>query len=200
MICISGKEKGDYQTLAFTYKRILVPYDSSKPSENALQQAIQLANIVASSGNSVGNIENIQIILLHVVERIHIRIPGLYFSLRLKAGKPMKEFYEETYEEIKNDASKMLYDIKRRIERSAAANSNKRNTKISCSSVSIMVIPQVTIGNPSEVVVDVANNKEKVDLIIMGSTGLKGISKVRVFGSVSRAVSENADCPIMLVH
>jgi nucleotide-binding universal stress UspA family protein len=34
----------------------------------------------------------------------------------------------------------------------------------------------------------------------MGSTSLKGISKVRVLGSVSRAVSENANCPVMLVH
>ncbi|HET7283464.1 MAG TPA: hypothetical protein VFI70_02165 [Nitrososphaeraceae archaeon] len=29
---------------------------------------------------------------------------------------------------------------------------------------------------------------------------LKGISKIRVLGSVSRQVSENANCPVMLVH
>jgi nucleotide-binding universal stress UspA family protein len=51
----------------------------------------------------------------------------------------------------------------------------------------------VIIGNPAEVIIDTANNKQKVDLIIMGSTGLKGISKVRVLGSVSRLVCENAN-------
>jgi nucleotide-binding universal stress UspA family protein len=58
----------------------------------------------------------------------------------------------------------------------------------------------VIIGNPAQVIIDIANNKQKVDLIIMGSTGLKGISKVRVLGSVSRLVCENANCPVMLVH
>ena len=190
--------------MVFSFKRILVPYDGSKPSENALQQAIQLANLIVSGGNNDDNAshkQNIQIILLHVVEQIHIRIPSLYLSLRIVAGKPMKEFYEEIYEEMKNDASKKLDDIKKRIERSIAGNSNKSNTNVSSSSaLSVTVSPQVTIGNPSEVIIDVANNKEKVDLIIMGSTGLKGISKVRVLGSVSRVVSENANCSVMLVH
>jgi nucleotide-binding universal stress UspA family protein len=65
---------------------------------------------------------------------------------------------------------------------------------------SFIVIPQVIIGNPTEVIIHVANNTQKVDLIIMGRTGLKGISKVRVLGSVSRYVCENANCPVMLVH
>ena len=66
--------------------------------------------------------------------------------------------------------------------------------------LSVTVIPQVVIGNPAQVIIDVANNKQKVDLIIMGSTGLRGISKVRALGSVSRHVCENANCPVMLVH
>ena len=107
--------------MVFSYKRILVPYDSSKPSENALQQAIQLGNLIVLGGNNDDNAshkQNIQIILLHVVEQIHIRIPSVYLSLRIVAGKPMKEFYEEIYEEMKNVASKMLDDIRKRIERS----------------------------------------------------------------------------------
>ncbi len=189
--------------MVFSFKRILVPYDGSKPSENALQQATQLSNLIVSSGNNDNNAshkQKIQIILLHVVEQVHIRIPSLYLSLRLIAGKPMKEFYEELYEEMKNEASKMLDDIKKGIELSMAVNS-KGNTKVSFSSaLSITVIPQVIIGNQAEVIIDIANNKEKIDLVVMGSTGLKGISKIRVLGSVSRQVCENANCPVMLVH
>ena len=66
--------------------------------------------------------------------------------------------------------------------------------------ITVTVIPQVVIGNPAGAIIDIANNKQKVDLIIMGSTGLKGISKVRVLGSVSRQVCENATCPVMLIH
>jgi nucleotide-binding universal stress UspA family protein len=182
------------KSLTILYKKILVPYDGSKPSENALQQAIQLANLSFSSATTT---ENIQIILLHIVEEIHIRIPNLYFGLRIIAGKPLKEFFKEVYEEMKNEALKMLDDTKKRIESSIIVNNKKKkDTTI----VSISVNPQVIVGNPAEVIIDIANNKEKVNLIIMGSTGFKGISKVKVLGSVSRAVSESANCPVMLVH
>ncbi|MGB8035819.1 MAG: hypothetical protein WCF03_18550 [Nitrososphaeraceae archaeon] len=87
--------------MAPLYKKILVPYEGSKASENALQQAIQLVNDLLKCGSETTDpMQGIQIILLHAIEEIHIRIPSLYFSLRLIAGKP-----EETYEEMKNDAS-----------------------------------------------------------------------------------------------
>jgi nucleotide-binding universal stress UspA family protein len=185
--------------LVFPYNNILVQYDGSKPSENALQQAIPIVNDLLKCGSEATDpMQGIQIILLHVIEEIHIRIPSLYFSLPLIAGKPVKEFFKEVYEEMRKQASKMLDDRKKRIESSVKINSDKRGIK--SSSLSITVIPQVIIGNPAEVIIDTANNRQKVDLIIMGSTGLKGISKLRVLGSVSRAVCENANCPIMLVH
>lgn len=178
-----------------------MPYDGSRPSENALQQAIQLvSDLLACRREATTNSMQggIQIILLHVIEEIHVRIPNMYIGLRIMAGKPMKEFFEEVYEEMRNEASKMLDDTKKRIESSIQIDSNKGDTKLSPPFVTI--IPQVIIGNPAEDIIDIANNKQKVDLIMMGSTGLKGISKVRVLGSVSRQVCENANCPVMLVH
>jgi nucleotide-binding universal stress UspA family protein len=94
---------------------------------------------------------------------------------------------------MRNEALKTLEDTKKRIESSIIVNNNNKKDM---TLVSISINSQVIIGNPAEVIIDLANNKEKVDLIIMGSTGLKGISKVRVLGSVSRAVSENANCPV----
>ena len=71
--------------MTILYEKILVPYDGSKPSENALQQAIQLADLSLSASTT----KNIRIILLHIVEEIHIRIPNLYFGLRILAGSSM---------------------------------------------------------------------------------------------------------------
>ena len=185
--------------MVFSYNKILVPYDGSKPSENALQQAIQIVNDLLKCGSEVTNpMQDIQIILLHVIEEIHIRIPNLYIGIRIMAGKPLKEFFKEVYEEMSIEASKMLDGTKKRIESAVQTNSNNSSTKPS--HLSVTIIPQVIIGNPAQVIIDIANNKQKVDLIIMGSTGLKGISKVRVLGSVSRLVCENANCPVMLVH
>ena len=38
------------------------------------------------------------------------------------------------------------------------------------------------------------------DLIIMGSRGLSGISRIKTLGSVSRKVSELAKCPVVIVR
>ena len=54
-------------------------------------------------------------------------------------------------------------------------------------------------GDPTEAILDytLANN---IDLIILGSEGLSGFSKLKALGSVSRRVSELAKCPVMIVR
>ena len=45
-----------------------------------------------------------------------------------------------------------------------------------------------------------ATDMQKIDLIIMGSIGLRGINKIKTLGSVSRRVSEMASCHVLIVH
>lgn len=40
----------------------------------------------------------------------------------------------------------------------------------------------------------------KIDIIIMASARLKGLSKIKALGSVTRKVSEMADCPVLIIH
>lgn len=54
-------------------------------------------------------------------------------------------------------------------------------------------------GNPFEAILDY-EKANKIDLIIMGSQGLRGISRLKSLGSVSRKISEFAKCPVMMVH
>lgn len=54
-------------------------------------------------------------------------------------------------------------------------------------------------GDPAELVLETAE-KEGADLIVMGSKGLRGLSRLRVVGSVARRVSEHARCPVLIVH
>ena len=56
---------------------------------------------------------------------------------------------------------------------------------------------KVSIGYTADKIIELAN-EEKVDLIIMGTGGLTGVSKIRALGSVARKVSELARCPVML--
>ena len=56
------------------------------------------------------------------------------------------------------------------------------------------------VGSPANKIVDIAND-EKVDLIIIGSNGLKGISKLfRGLGMVARTVSERASCTVVITR
>jgi nucleotide-binding universal stress UspA family protein len=58
---------------------------------------------------------------------------------------------------------------------------------------------QVLVGPPVDKIVEFVD-RHKVDLIVMGNRGLRGISRfVRGLGSVSRNVSEKVKCTVMIV-
>ena len=63
----------------------------------------------------------------------------------------------------------------------------------------IDVSTHVLIGDPANMIIEFADS-QKVDLIIMGSVGLRGINKIKTLGSVSRRVTEMASCPVLIVH
>jgi nucleotide-binding universal stress UspA family protein len=54
-------------------------------------------------------------------------------------------------------------------------------------------------GNPIEAILQYSKAK-KIDLIIIGSQGLKGIEKLKALGSTSRKISEVSKYPVMIVH
>ena len=91
--------------------------------------------------------EGIEIILLHVVEEVHVRFPNMYIGLRLFAGKPLKIFYKEVYGEMRKEASKMLEDTKKQLESAMQIDGDNKSRVLP---LSVTVIPQVVIGNPSQ--------------------------------------------------
>jgi universal stress protein A len=52
-------------------------------------------------------------------------------------------------------------------------------------------------GNPGEVIVHFAE-KRKADLIVMGTHGRTGLSKL-LMGSIAQAVMQNAPCPVITI-
>ena len=53
-------------------------------------------------------------------------------------------------------------------------------------------------GHPVEVILRVAE-RENVDLVVVGSRGLRGVKEL-LLGSVSSAVMHHASCPVLIVH
>ncbi len=57
---------------------------------------------------------------------------------------------------------------------------------------------RVELGSPAAKILETAN-KEKVDLIIMGAHGSKGLDRA-IFGSVADKVVQSAHCPVMTIR
>lgn len=157
------------------FQRILVPYDGSKFSDKAFENAIGIARL---SGL------NTEVILLHITPNIPVPLTFERPVYSAKTGKsiPLTQYIQELTEEMEENASKMLEDVRKKY-----------------TDKEIKIENVLLHGYPPEKIIEFAN-EQKVDLIVIGSVGLSGLSKVRALGSVSRNVSERASCPVLIVH
>ena len=142
-----------------TYNKILIPFDDSKPSETALEHAIRIAKL---SGISSTN-SPVKVILLHVVQQMPV--PSIFGFGLFKSSKTgnmvnLEQYLKDITIEIKADVEKIF---KEKVE---------KYKKIENLSLQL----QVLIGDPSDEIIKFAND-EKVELIIMGTTGLTGNKK-----------------------
>ena len=158
-----------------SFQKILVPYDGSKSSDKALENAIGIAKM---SG------QNTELMLLHVTPYIPIPLTferPVYYA---KTGKsiPLTQYIEELTKEMEENASTMMDEVKKKY-----------------TDKEIKIENVLLHGYPPEKIIEFAN-EQRVDLIVIGSVGLSGFSRVKALGSVSRNVSERASCPVLIVH
>jgi nucleotide-binding universal stress UspA family protein len=157
------------------YKKILVPYDDSEPANRALDHAVNLAKM---SGQS-------EVIVLYVIAEF----PSYHFIERparsIKTGEKttLSQYLKEVYELIGESANDVLEKKKEEIKKKTG----------------LEIRTKLLTGHISNAIIDFAA-KEKIDLIVIGNVGRSGISKIKTLGSVSRAISERAPCPVMIIH
>ena len=109
-------------------------------------------------------------------------LPSLVYTFQEAANVAINEAAQELVEASEDSASKMLADL--------VATSKKEG--VEASSVH-------KVGDPAAVILEAAK-AQNVDLIVMGSKGLSGLSKLRALGSVTRKVTEHSPCPVLIVH
>ncbi len=68
-----------------------------------------------------------------------------------------------------------------------------------CTKYGVEIQFEILIGRPADSILKFAR-QNKINLIIMGSQGLRGMKKLTALGSVSRSVSEEAKCPVMIIR
>ena len=150
--------------------KILLPHDGTEISDKALDKAKEFARVF-----------NAELYILHVIE--HIPIPP---SLIL--GNDRQWIAESRRSIAKKLKEGWLKMAKEKINPFLEKENIKFNTIV------------LTDEQPvSEQILKFATDK-KVNLIIVGNQRLNKISKIKALGSVSRKISENADCPVMIIH
>lgn len=125
------------------------------------------------------NLES-EIFLFSVVNVGYISPPGLLRSLI--NSKEEKAAIKKWSKSVREDAEKML----------------KKAVK-KCHSKGITASYWIDQGDIAGKILDFAKDK-KISLIIIGSVGLHGLGKLKTLGSVSRRVSENAKCPVLIIR
>lgn len=153
-----------------SYQTILVPYDGSAFSKKALDYAVRM---IRNTGG---------ILYLCTVVTIGGMVPpGALLG-------------------IARDASKS--DIKKRLLKSARDEAeNALSLQVeACEKRGVAARYKIiTSDNVAEQILKTAKDK-KADLIVIGSQGLHGLGRIKSLGSVSRKVSEFADCPVLIVR
>ncbi|TRZ81016.1 MAG: universal stress protein [Nitrosopumilales archaeon] len=150
------------------YKKILVPYDGSSFSKNALSESLEMAKAFGS-----------KIYVLSVIEVASDVPPGV----------------------LSDVVNKKLNKLKREISLPKKFSTpTKLQQQINeCTKHGVDVQVEILMGRASNSILKFAT-QTKADLIVIGSQGLHGMKKLAALGSVSRRVSEEAKCPVMIIR
>ncbi len=153
------------------YERILVPFDGSKFAKKALDEAIKIAQ----------NTDSV-LYLCTVITVSNVIPPGSLMGL------------------VKNTTAKELHSKLIKSAKVEAERTLSYQASVYCKSKGVKAYYKIIInGNIAEEILKTAKQK-LIDLIVIGSQGLHGISKIKTLGSVSRRVSELADCAVLIVR
>lgn len=150
--------------------RILIPFDSTELSIKALDRACELVKNT-----------NSKLILLYVVDTTCLCPGGIrnYIKDVIKFEGARDHYVDQLIQ----GADQMI-----------------KEKLIQLNQKSIDARSLVRAGDPADVIINVARD-EMVHIIIMGSSGsLKKLHERKGVGSVSRWVSEIANCPVVLIR
>jgi nucleotide-binding universal stress UspA family protein len=120
-----------------------------------------------------------EIFLFSVVYVDYISPPGMLGLVRTKSEK---EAIKKWTKSVRLDAEKLL-----------------KSTVKKCETKGVSASYNIAQGNITNEILNFVKRK-KISLIIIGSQGLHGIKKLKTLGSVSRRVSEQAKCPVLIVR
>ncbi len=118
-----------------------------------------------------------KLIILMVIEE---RLVDFWSETEFNAGAKRSQIHLKKDSKIYQQAQKIMDDFKKRVP-----------VKINCKT-------EILTGNPGNVIVNYSK-KIKPDLIVVGSRGLGGFSKL-LLGSVSNKVTEHVSTSVLIIR
>jgi nucleotide-binding universal stress UspA family protein len=182
----------------YSFSKILVAFDGSKPSLDAVEIAME-----------IGNKYNSSLIILHVLDGY--KYPYLLSSVILAPtyGSDKLEKERQKFEELMNSIrEKYRLGNRKMVEpENDKVNSEETNTTIISTTDSnsndstdprfeTAIIEAET--SAASTIVDYAESKN-VDLLVIGSKGRTGLKKMLV-GSTASEVVKYAHCPVLVIR
>jgi nucleotide-binding universal stress UspA family protein len=150
-------------------RKILIAHDGSTQARKALHFAIDMAKAFDA-----------ELVLLHVI-----------------SDQPLTEterhWVQTEYQHDLQQGSGLDLQIRTLMGRETLTNAEREAVHNKVQSVRTML----SDGDPASTIVEVAE-KEKPDLLVLGSRGLGGIQKLLI-GSVSEKVCKSAECTVVIV-
>lgn len=98
---------------------------------------------------------------------------------------------------IRSKDKKTIEQIKTSIKQSAKTIIQQKEDE--CATEKIKTIGLVLEGSTTNELLKLIK-KNDIDLVIIGSRGLSGLSKIMALGSISRTISEISVCPVMVIR
>jgi len=182
------------------FSKILVAFDGSKPSLDAVESAME-----------IGNKYNSSLIILHILDGY--KYPYLLSSVILAPtyGSDKLEKERQKFEELMNSLKEKYNAGNRKIlapendnvilegtntTTTSTGTADSTSTDTAGSSFETAIIEAET--SAASTIVDYAESKN-VDLLVIGSKGRTGLKKMLV-GSTASEVVKYAHCPVLVVR
>ncbi|WP_458743536.1 universal stress protein [Candidatus Nitrosocosmicus sp. T] len=196
------------------FSRILVAFDGSKPSMDAVESAME-----------IGTKYNSSLIILHVLDSY--KYPYLLSSVILaptygsdkleKEREKFEELMNSLREKYKSNKKKILMPSNDKVISEGTTNTATSTTSTSTSTSTTNAPSNTADSNPTDstdssfetaiieaetsaasTIVDYAESKN-VDLLVIGSKGRTGLKKMLV-GSTASEVVKYSHCPVLVVR
>ncbi len=119
---------------------------------------------------------------LYIINVINVKTDQSPMIIQDQVNKKIKKLNKDVLKSQKNHSNSILQE-KMEI----------------CKQLGVNAFCEVIIGKPADSILKFARDN-KIDLIVIGSRGLTRLNKLMALGSVSRKISEEAKCPVVIVR